>query len=56
MECAKEGLNSQQKVCKDRGVPGFPTWDIGGKLYPGEWSVEELEEIVEGVLKGKGGV
>jgi hypothetical protein len=26
-------------------VPGYPTWEINGELYPGEKSIEELEEI-----------
>ena len=33
----------------DRGVtgqvPGFPTWEIKGELFPGEKSVEELAKI-----------
>jgi hypothetical protein len=26
-------------------VPGYPTWEIGGELYPGEKTIEQLEEI-----------
>ena len=29
------------------GVPGYPTWIIKGKQYPGEQTLEELEEIVQ---------
>lgn len=47
VECAKEAKNSQTKVCKDRDVPGYPTWEINGKLYPGEQDMEELEDIVK---------
>ncbi len=52
IECSKEGLNSQNALCKERGVPGYPTWEIGGKLYPGEMYLDELEEII---AKAKGG-
>ena len=31
-------------------VPGYPTWEIGGELYPGEKSIEALEVIVEETL------
>jgi len=46
IECSKEGLNSQAAVCNDRKVPGYPTWEIGGKLYPGEMYLDELEDII----------
>lgn len=26
-------------------VPGFPTWEIKGELFPGEKSIEELAKI-----------
>merc|ERR1712038_606783 len=45
IERAKEGLNSQRPLCEERGVPGYPTWEIGGKLYPGEMYLDELEKI-----------
>jgi len=51
IECSKEGLNSQNALCKDRNVPGYPTWEIGGKLYPGEQELDELEDIVVAVRK-----
>ena len=46
IECSKDGLNSQTKLCKSKEVPGYPTWEIAGKLYPGQQELEELEEIV----------
>jgi len=54
VECAKEGKDSRKDLCKARDVPGFPTWDIGGKLYPGEWGLDELEEIVGKAMKKEG--
>ena len=47
IECSRDGLNAQTKMCKERDVPGYPTWEINGKLYPGERTLDELEEIVQ---------
>lgn len=46
IECDKEGFNSQFPMCKSKKIPGYPTWEINGKLYPGEKSVEELETLL----------
>ena len=43
---SRRGLDNQDDFRKETNVPGFPTWDVGGKLYPGEQSLEELEEII----------
>lgn len=29
-------------------MPGYPTWEVRGELYPGEKSIEQLEEIARG--------
>jgi uncharacterized membrane protein len=47
IECSSDGVNSQNAMCKERGLPGYPTWEINGKLYPGDQELEELEEIVQ---------
>jgi uncharacterized membrane protein len=47
IECASDGVNSQNAMCKERKLPGYPTWEINGKLYPGDQELEELEEIVQ---------
>ncbi|CAN0337179.1 unnamed protein product, partial [Ectocarpus sp. 12 AP-2014] len=46
IECSNRGVDNQVDMCKAADIPGFPTWDIDGKLYPGEQTLEELEEIV----------
>lgn len=46
IECSNRGENNQVDMCKAANIPGFPTWDIDGKLYPGEQTLEELEEIL----------
>lgn len=49
IECSKDGVNSQTKACKTRDVPGYPTWEINGRLFPGEREIDELEDIVRQV-------
>ena len=50
IECAADGANSQRALCNENNVPGYPAWQIDGKLYPGEKSLAELEELL-GSLK-----
>jgi uncharacterized membrane protein len=52
IECSKDGVNSQARLCKSKELPGYPTWEINGKLYPGEQELEELEEIVSNMKLG----
>ena len=47
VECSKDGVNSQNKLCKSKQVPGYPTWEIQGELYPGEQELDELEDLVK---------
>jgi uncharacterized membrane protein len=46
IECAKEGAGSQAALCKERAIPGYPTWEIDGVYHPGEKSLDELEKLV----------
>eukprot|EP00286_Rhodomonas_abbreviata_P001461 CAMPEP_0181289108 /NCGR_PEP_ID=MMETSP1101-20121128/706_1 /TAXON_ID=46948 /ORGANISM="Rhodomonas abbreviata, Strain Caron Lab Isolate" /LENGTH=343 /DNA_ID=CAMNT_0023393307 /DNA_START=1 /DNA_END=1031 /DNA_ORIENTATION=+ len=45
VECDKKGAYNQRDLCKEKKVPGFPTWEIKGELFPGEKSLEELAKI-----------
>ena len=54
IECSPEGLNSKSKLCKEKDIPGYPTWEIGGKLFPGEMYLDELEDIIKDVRASKG--
>jgi uncharacterized membrane protein len=56
VECSKDGINSQTKLCKTQQIPGYPTWEIQGQFYPGEQSVEELEELVQTIQQTAQGV
>uniref|UniRef100_A0A7S3V726 Thioredoxin domain-containing protein n=1 Tax=Chaetoceros debilis TaxID=122233 RepID=A0A7S3V726_9STRA len=49
VECSKEGLNSGAAFCKEQKVPGYPTWEIGGKQFPGDMYLDELEDIIKDV-------
>ena len=45
VECAKDGINSQTQLCIDKGIQGFPTWEINGKLILGVLSLNELSKL-----------
>ena len=45
VECARDGINSQTQLCIDKGIKGFPTWEINGKLFLGVLSINELSEL-----------
>lgn len=53
IECDREGFNNKRDFCKEKDVPGYPTWEIGGTLFPGERSLEELKEIVDDVKSSR---
>lgn len=42
VECAEDGYNSGRRLCLEKGIPGYPTWEIGGSFYGGEMSLSEL--------------
>eukprot|EP00741_Cyanophora_paradoxa_P010737 tig00020538_g10379.t1 len=45
VECDARVQNGVPATCKERGVKGYPTWEINGELYPGIKSLEQLAEI-----------
>jgi uncharacterized membrane protein len=51
VECSKEGRNAQVQLCREKKIPGYPTWEIKGVLYPGEQALDELEDIIESQLQ-----
>jgi hypothetical protein len=46
IECDRQGSDSQFPLCRQKNVPGYPTWEIDGKFYPGEKSIEEIEKLL----------
>lgn len=45
VECDPRGENPQSDLCLDKGIRGYPTWEINGKFYEGEQSFERLSEL-----------
>ncbi|KAH8052921.1 vitamin K epoxide reductase-like protein [Aureococcus anophagefferens] len=38
----RDGCASRRDACQARDIKGCPTWEIGGALYPGEKTLDEL--------------
>ena len=47
VECDRYGADSQFKLCRQKRIPGYPTWEIDGELYPGEIELQELERLAD---------
>ncbi len=45
IECAPDGENSRAKLCKQKGINGFPSWEINGKIISGVKSLDKLSEL-----------
>ena len=46
VECDPKGQNANPALCQARGVKGYPTWEIGGKMYEGEFPLSQLAGLV----------
>lgn len=53
VECSKKGLDNQAALCQKRDLPGYPTWEIDGELYPGERDLASLRELVDDIKQSK---
>ncbi len=46
VECDPGGTNSQAALCSQANIQGYPTWEIGGRLYPpGGFQLEDLADM-----------
>ena len=45
VECAKDGKDNQYKLCQEKGIEGFPSWEINNQIYSGTRSLNELAEM-----------
>ena len=45
IECAPDGVNSQRQLCESKGLEGYPSWEINGKLDSGVKPLERLAEL-----------
>lgn len=45
VECSLPNKAGQTKECQEKGIKGYPTWDIRGEFHSGELSFEKLSEL-----------
>lgn len=39
------GDGTSTDICLEKGIQGYPTWEINGNLYPGEQSLDKLAKL-----------
>ena len=42
IECAQDGKDNQYKLCREKEIEGFPSWEINGEIYSG---VKDLNDL-----------
>jgi uncharacterized membrane protein/glutaredoxin len=45
VECDPTAKMANSALCQEKGIRGYPTWEIKGEFYPGVKSLEELSEL-----------
>ena len=45
VECAVDGKNNKAELCKNKGIVGYPSWEINGDIQSGIKTLEELSEL-----------
>ncbi len=45
IECAQDGKNNQYKLCREKQIEGFPSWEINGEIYSGVQDLNDLAII-----------
>jgi uncharacterized membrane protein/glutaredoxin len=45
VECAPDGQNSQTKLCQDKKIEGFPSWEINGQIVTGTQTLQQLADL-----------
>ena len=45
IECAKDGINNQYELCRQKGIQGFPSWEINNTIYSGTRDLQELANM-----------
>jgi hypothetical protein len=45
IECDRRAVNHQNRLCVAKGISGFPTWEINGKLYSGMRTLDALARL-----------
>ena len=42
VECAQDGKDNQYKLCREKQIEGFPSWEINEEIYSG---VKDLNDL-----------
>ncbi len=50
VECSLPNRAGQTEICNEKGIQGYPTWDIKGGFHSGELSFEKLAELTGCIL------
>jgi len=45
VECAPDGYKSQAELCETKGVKGYPSWEIDGKIDSGAKPLAKLADL-----------
>ncbi len=45
IECARDGQNNQAELCQKKGISGYPSWEINGKIESGVKTLDELADL-----------
>ena len=45
IECAKDGIDNQYELCEQKGIEGFPSWEINNNIYSGTRDLQELANM-----------
>ncbi len=45
VECAKDGKDNNYKLCQEKEIEGFPSWEINNQILSGTISLNELAEM-----------
>ncbi len=45
VECAQDGKDNQYKLCREKQIEGFPSWEINGEIYSGVKNLNDLAII-----------
>lgn len=45
IECDRRGVKPQRQLCIDKKIRGFPTWEINGRFYEGDRTLENLANL-----------
>tara|TARA_Y100001968_G_scaffold49997_2_gene40419 strand:+ start:8251 stop:9195 length:945 start_codon:yes stop_codon:yes gene_type:complete len=46
IECAEDGQNNQNLLCKEKGISSYPSWEINGKITSGALPLDELADLI----------